>query len=109
MRIGVPIEIKNNEFRVAITPAGVAELSRHGHEVLIESDAGLGSAISDDDYAAAGARLVADAGAVWAAADLLLKVKELAHGLSTHRGALLSQQVGDDLGLEFTDPATLLA
>ncbi|BBZ05006.1 alanine dehydrogenase [Mycolicibacterium chitae] len=76
MRIGVPTEIKNNEFRVAITPAGVAELTRHGHEVLIESGAGLGSAISDDDYAAAGARLVADADAVWAEADLLLKVKE---------------------------------
>ena len=56
MRVGVPTEIKNNEFRVAITPAGVAELVQRGHEVLIQAGAGTGSAISDADFKAAGAR-----------------------------------------------------
>ncbi|CAJ1583825.1 alanine dehydrogenase [[Mycobacterium] wendilense] len=76
MRVGVPTEIKNNEFRVAITPAGVADLTRHGHEVLVEGGAGVGSAISDQDYAAAGACIAADAEQVWAEAELVLKVKE---------------------------------
>lgn len=76
IRIGIPAETKNNEFRVAITPAGVAELSRRGHQVLIESGAGVGSAISDADFADAGATLVPTAAQVWAEVDLLLKVKE---------------------------------
>jgi alanine dehydrogenase len=76
MKVGIPSEIKNNENRVAVTPAGVHELVQHGHEVLIQSGAGLGSSITDDDYAAEGARIVADAAEVWAAADLVLKVKE---------------------------------
>ena len=76
MRVGVPTEIKNNEYRVAITPAGVAELVHRGHEVLVQSGAGEGSAIHDPDFAAAGARLVETADEVWAEADLLLKVKE---------------------------------
>ncbi|MDT5064882.1 MAG: alanine dehydrogenase [Mycobacterium sp.] len=76
MRVGIPTEIKNNEFRVAITPAGVAELTRRGHEVLIQAGAGEGSAISDNDFKAAGAELAATADQVWAEADLLLKVKE---------------------------------
>jgi alanine dehydrogenase len=76
MRVGIPTEIKNNEFRVAITPAGVAELTRRGHEVLIQAGAGEGSAISDNDFKAAGAQLAATADQVWAEADLLLKVKE---------------------------------
>ncbi|QNO38546.1 alanine dehydrogenase [Protaetiibacter sp. SSC-01] len=76
MRIGVPSEIKNNEFRVAITPAGVHDLTAAGHEVLIQSGAGLGSSITDDDYASAGARIVADADAAWGEAELVLKVKE---------------------------------
>jgi alanine dehydrogenase len=76
MRVGVPTEIKNNEYRVAITPAGVAELTNRGHEVLIQSGAGDGSAISDADFKAAGAQLVTTADEVWAEADLLLKVKE---------------------------------
>ena len=57
MRIGVPTEVKNNEFRVAITPAGAMELTRHGHDVLVQSGAGLGSSISDAEYVAAGAQL----------------------------------------------------
>lgn len=76
MRVGVPTEIKNNEARVALTPAGADALVRRGHEVLVQRGAGLGSSITDDDYATAGATLVDDADAVWAAADLLLKVKE---------------------------------
>jgi alanine dehydrogenase len=72
----VPTEIKNHEYRVAITPAGVAEFTRRGHQVLIQAGAGTGSAITDDDYATAGARIVPVADTVWAEADLLLKVKE---------------------------------
>jgi alanine dehydrogenase len=76
MRIGVPTEVKNHEYRVAITPAGVAEFVRRGHEVLIQAGAGAGSAITDDDFATAGATIIPDADTVWARADLLLKVKE---------------------------------
>ena len=81
MRVGVPAEVKNNEYRVAITPSGVHELVAHGHEVLIQQGAGLGSSITDDDYRAAGAAIAtgsadAAADAVWDTADLLLKVKE---------------------------------
>lgn len=76
MRVGVPTEIKNNEFRVAITPAGVAELVHRGHEVLIQAGAGEGSAISDADFKRTGAQLINDADEVWDEADLLLKVKE---------------------------------
>ncbi|MBW0088934.1 alanine dehydrogenase [Pseudonocardia sp. KRD-184] len=76
MRIGVPREVKNHEYRVALTPGGARELTRNGHHVLVERGAGLGSAITDADFEAAGARTVATADEVWAAADLLLKVKE---------------------------------
>ncbi|OMC34926.1 alanine dehydrogenase [Mycobacterium sp. GA-1841] len=76
MLVGIPAEIKNNEYRVAITPAGVAELTRRGHDVIIQTGAGDGSAIADNDYKAAGAEIVATADQVWAEAELLLKVKE---------------------------------
>ena len=76
MRVGIPKELKNNEFRVAITPSGVHELVRQGHEVLVEHRAGLGSAIPDEAFAAAGARIRPGADEVWAEADLVLKVKE---------------------------------
>ncbi|GAA3893912.1 alanine dehydrogenase [Leifsonia kafniensis] len=76
MKIAVPSEVKNNEFRVAITPAGVHELVSHGHDVLIETGAGLGSSIPDASYQAAGATILPDAASTWAAADVLLKVKE---------------------------------
>jgi len=76
MRVGIPAEVKNNENRVAITPAGVSELVHRGHEVVIESNAGSNSRISDQAYEEAGATIVADADAVWGTADLLLKVKE---------------------------------
>ncbi|RCV52638.1 alanine dehydrogenase [Marinitenerispora sediminis] len=76
MRVGVPREIKNHEYRVAITPAGVHELVSHGHEVVIEAGAGLGSSIPDEEYTAAGARTLAAADDVWAEGELILKVKE---------------------------------
>jgi alanine dehydrogenase len=76
MRIGVPREVKNNEFRVAITPAGAHDLVEHGHRVLIETGAGIGSNIPDEAYADAGATIVPDADAVWGDADVVLKVKE---------------------------------
>lgn len=76
MLIGVPTEIKNNENRVAMTPAGVHELTSRGHDVLIQSGAGVGSGISDAQYTAVGAKLTPDVDEVWATADLLLKVKE---------------------------------
>ena len=76
MRIGIPTETKNNEFRVAITPAGVAALANRGHDVLIQAGAGEGSAIVDADFKAAGAQMIGTAEQVWSQADLLLKVKE---------------------------------
>jgi alanine dehydrogenase len=76
MRVGIPREVKNNEFRVAITPSGVHELTRRGHEVAIETGAGVGSAIPDHEYVAAGAKILDTADAVWEFGDLLLKVKE---------------------------------
>lgn len=75
MRIGVPTEVKNNEYRVAITPAGVAELVAHGHTVCVQSGAGLGSAFADQDYVQAGANIVEEASDAWAC-ELVLKVKE---------------------------------
>ncbi|MER6678891.1 alanine dehydrogenase [Streptomyces sp. NPDC000983] len=76
VKVGIPREVKNNEFRVAITPAGVHELVRNGHQVVIERGAGLGSSIPDAEYIAAGGVILETADEVWAAADLLLKVKE---------------------------------
>ncbi|MFK5688062.1 alanine dehydrogenase [Ornithinimicrobium sp. LYQ92] len=76
MRIAVPTEVKNNEFRVAITPVGVHELVRRGHEVVVQQGAGLGSAITDEEYAAQGATLVAGPDETWAAGEMVLKVKE---------------------------------
>jgi alanine dehydrogenase len=76
MLVGIPREIKNHEYRVAITPAGVHELTRRGHEVVVEHEAGLGSSITDEEYVAAGAKVAGTADEVWAAADLVLKVKE---------------------------------
>ncbi|MDQ2587019.1 alanine dehydrogenase [Saccharothrix yanglingensis] len=76
MRIAVPREIKNHEYRVALTPAGAHELASRGHDVFVEAGAGLGSAIADDEYVAAGAKVLAAAEDVWAEGDLVLKVKE---------------------------------
>jgi len=76
VKVGVPKEVKNHEYRVAITPSGVHEFARAGHEVLIEQGAGDGSLIPDDEFVAAGARIVPTADDVWADAELVLKVKE---------------------------------
>ena len=76
MRIGVPAEIKNNEFRVAITPSGVHALTRRGHEVTVQAGAGAGSGIDDGEYAAAGAAIGDDVEALWADSEMILKVKE---------------------------------
>ncbi|MET7879803.1 alanine dehydrogenase [Micromonospora sp. DT68] len=76
MKVGIPREVKNHEYRVAITPAGVNEFTRSGHQVFVESGAGVGSSITDDEFAAAGAKILATADEVWDAAELVLKVKE---------------------------------
>jgi len=76
MIIGIPKEIKNNEYRVGIVPAGVRELTRAGHIVLIETRAGEGSGISDEEYVAAGAKIVPDAASVYGEAEMIMKVKE---------------------------------
>ena len=76
MKIGVPKEVKNHEYRVAITPIGVHELVAHGHEVTVQTGAGVGSSIDDAEYVAAGAQILDDADEVWGQADLVLKVKE---------------------------------
>jgi alanine dehydrogenase len=76
MRIGVPTEIKKDEYRVALTPAGVRELTARGHSVLVQAGAGLGSAIADADYVAQGAEIAPDAAATFAGADMIVKVKE---------------------------------
>jgi len=76
MIVGVPKEIKNNEFRVSTTPAGVHQFVTAGHQVIVESNAGLGSAITDQDYINAGAQIVATVDEVWQKADMIIKVKE---------------------------------
>src|ERR687895_1405956 len=76
MKVGVPTEIKTDEYRVALTPAGVRELVEHGHEVLVQSGAGVGSTIPDEEYVAQGARALPDAASVFEEAELILGVKE---------------------------------
>jgi alanine dehydrogenase len=75
MRIGVPKEIKNHEYRVAITPVGVHELVAHGHEVFVERGAGIGSTIDDQEYEGAGAKILESADEDWGSAEMVLKVK----------------------------------
>jgi alanine dehydrogenase len=76
MRIGIPKEVKNHEYRVACTPAGVHELVRHGHQVIVEAGAGVGSSIPDAEFVAAGAAMIEGADEVWGESELVLKVKE---------------------------------
>ena len=75
-RVGIPREVKDHEYRVAITPGGVRELVACGHSVAVEKDAGAGSSITDEEYVAAGAQIIGSADDVWAEAELVLKVKE---------------------------------
>ncbi len=76
MKVGVPKEVKNHEYRVALTPVGVHELTQHGHEVFVQTGAGIGSQIPDEEYVAAGATMLDDADDVWSNVDMVLKVKE---------------------------------
>ncbi|MEU1607550.1 alanine dehydrogenase [Micromonospora matsumotoense] len=76
MKVGIPREVKNHEYRVAITPAGVNEFVRHGHQVFVEAGAGIGSSLTDDEFVAAGATILDTADEVWDTAELVLKVKE---------------------------------
>lgn len=90
MRVGVPREIKDNEFRVGLTPSSVFELANHGHEIIVETGAGQGSGLSDAEYVAAGARIAANAAEVFAASQLIVKVKE---PLAAERKLLRTGQV----------------
>ena len=76
MKVGIPKEIKNNENRVGMTPAGVAELVRRGHEVSVQHTAGEGSGFADDDYVKAGAKILPTIEAVYSECDMIVKVKE---------------------------------
>ena len=76
MIVGIPKEIKNNEFRVAITPSGVKAYSAAGHRVIVEKNAGIGSGITNEEYIAAGGEIIESADELWRLADLVLKVKE---------------------------------
>jgi alanine dehydrogenase len=76
MKVGVPSEVKNHEYRVAITPSGVHEFTRNGHEVVVQAGAGVGSSITDDEFVAAGAKIADDHEQVWAESEMILKVKE---------------------------------
>ncbi len=76
MLVGVPKEIKDNEFRVGLTPVSVAELTHHGHQVIVETSAGIGSGLSDAEYVAAGAKIVATPGEIFSRAEMVVKVKE---------------------------------
>ncbi|WFE66584.1 alanine dehydrogenase [Micromonospora sp. WMMD714] len=76
MKVGIPREVKNHEYRVAITPAGVNEFVRHGHQVFVEAGAGVGSSLTDEEFVAAGATILGTADEVWDTAELVLKVKE---------------------------------
>lgn len=98
MRIGVPTEVKNNEFRVAITPAGAMELIRHGHDVLVQSGAGPGSSVSD-------AVALADKGRRQALAD----DAALALGLNVHDGSLTYEAVAEAFDLPYVPVAVVLA
>lgn len=90
MRIGVPTEVKNNEYRVGMTPVGVRELTGRGHEVLVQAGAGVGSSITDEEYAAQGARIVESADEVWGEAEMVVKVKE---PIAEEYGRLRADQV----------------
>lgn len=77
MKIGIPKEIKNNENRVGMTPAGVAEFIRHGHEVMVQHTAGENSGFADEEYVKVGARILPDIQSVYREAEMIIKVKEL--------------------------------
>ena len=104
--IGIPTEVKDDEYRVAITPAGVKELTSHGHTVLVQKDAGLGSSISNEDFVATGATIIDEADDVWAESDLVLKVKEPVAVEYERLGARQGQTLFTYLHLAASRPCT---
>jgi len=90
MRVGVPKEIKNHEYRVGLVPSSVLELVHHGHEVIVQKGAGLGAGLTDEDYIAAGATMIETADEIFASADMIVKVKE---PLAEERKKLRSGQI----------------
>src|SRR2546423_1480376 len=100
MRIGVPSEIKDNEYRVGMTPSGVRDLAADGHEMLVQKGAGDGSGFADDEYAAAGAKILPDADAVYGEADMIVKVKE---PVAPDLKRLKDGQIGRDRFLDLHD------
>jgi alanine dehydrogenase len=94
MLVGVPKEIKENEYRVGIVPSTVHELTENGHQVVIEKQAGTGAGFGDADYKTAGAEIVSDGDAVFARAELIVKVKE---PLATERSIIAMRVPGRDL------------
>jgi alanine dehydrogenase len=91
MLVGVPKEIKDNEFRVGLVPSTVRELTASGHKVLVESNAGVGAGLTDDDYKASGATIAANADDIFARADMIVKVKEplAVERKKLHKGQIL--------------------
>ena len=101
MKVGVPKEVKNHEYRVALTPIGAHELTQHGHEVYVEAGAGAGSLIPDEEYVAAGATMLGTADDVWGTADMVLKVKEpVAEEYADYLGEVVAQLVADGVRAE---------
>ena len=90
MRVGVPKEIKNHEYRVGLVPSSVLELVHHGHEVIVQQGAGLGAGLTDEDYIAAGATMIETADEIFASADMIVKVKE---PLAEERKKLRPEQI----------------
>ncbi len=106
MIVGVPKEVKADEYRVAITPAGVRELTAADHTVLVERGAGVGSSIPDEDFVATGARIIDAADDIWAAADLVLGVKEPVAEEYARLGARTDQVLFTYLHLAASRPCT---
>ena len=108
MKVGVPTEIKEDEYRVAVTPAGARELAERGHQVLLQAGAGEGSALDDEAYTAQGATIVPDAAAVFEQAEMVLKVKEpqppevemLRPGVNVAGGNVTHPAVAEAVGTE---------
>jgi alanine dehydrogenase len=125
MIVGVPREIKSDEYRVSLIPVGVEELTRVGHQVLVQTGAGQGSGIADERYIASGAEIVPDSADIWKRSDLIVKVKEpmreewplmqltnkgverackenngLLLGVNIHRGRVTNQAVAQTFNLE---------
>ena len=106
MIIGIPKEVKDDEYRVAMTPAGVRELTSAGHTVYVEAGAGEGSSMLDDEFVHTGAKIIEEADDVWAAADLVCKVKEPVASEYARLGARQGQTLFTYLHLAASRPCT---